>query len=156
MYYHEKRVITSLISSVLVLIAYLIYVFQKYQVGGNGWEQDLQPWAMTILIFIGIGIVVAIVIQILFFIFNSIVNEVRKEDQDGPMVEDEMDKLIRLKAMRNAYFMVGGGVVLSIVTLAMQQPPILMLNIVYLSFHIGTLFEGFSQLYFYKRGVSND
>jgi Na+-driven multidrug efflux pump len=155
MYYHEKRVIASIISNALVLIAYFIYVLHINQAGRIDLEHDLQFWAKTILIFIGISIVIGIVIQILFHILNSIVNQVRQEDQDEPMVEDEMDKLIRLKAMRNAYCLVGAGVVISIITLAVQQPPVIMLNIIYLSFHIGTLFEGFSQLYYYKKGVRN-
>lgn len=69
------------------------------------------------------------------------------------MLEDEMDKLINLKSMRNGYIVVGAGFVASLITLVLQAPPAVMLNIVFVSFMLGSLFEGFSQLYFYRRGI---
>lgn len=66
-----------------------------------------------------------------------------------------MDKLIALKAMRNSYIVVGVGFVIALLSLYMKMQPAIMLNIIFASFSIGSLFEGFSQLYFYRRGVKN-
>lgn len=116
-------------------------------------ENDLKFWALTMLYFVGVSVVFNILILILFHILNAVVNAVKQEDLDDPMIEDEMDKLISLKAMRNSYIMVGVGFVISIVSLVMEWPPTVMLNIIFLAFNLGSIFEGFSKLYFYKRGI---
>jgi uncharacterized membrane protein len=149
----EKRIITTILTGILILAAYGIYVYQQYQAGIIDLEKDLRFWAITMLIFIGVGIVLTVIILIIFHIIIAIVNEAKKEEQEDPSIEDEMDKLIALKAMRNSYAMVGIGFILSMASLIMQMPPAVMLNILFLSFNLGSLFEGFSQLYFYRRGV---
>jgi uncharacterized membrane protein len=155
MSYQEKRIITTIITGVLILAAYGIYVFQQYQAGVIDMEKDLRFWAAAMLIFIGVGIVLMIVILIVFHIINAIVNEAKKREQEDPSIEDEMDKLIALKATRNSYAVVGVGFVLSMASLVMQMPPAVMLNILFLSFNLGSIFEGFSQLYYYRRGIQN-
>ena len=172
MYYQEKKTITSIICGVLVLATYTIYGLAKYQASGLELLNDLRFWATTMLVFIGGGIVLIILTQIVFHILLAVTNEVKKEivkqianeakckefadscqNLEISEAEDEMDKLIALKAMRNSYLVVGVGFILSLVALAMQSPPAIMLNIIFLSFQLGSLFEGFSQLYFYRRGI---
>jgi len=155
MFYQEKKIIATMISGVLILVAYFIYIFQKYQEGAIDLEYDLKFWASTMLIFIVVGIVSTILILIIFNILNAVVNEVKQEEQEVSIDEDEMDRLIALKATRNSYLVVGVGFLISMVTLVLQMPPAVMLNIIYLAFHLGMLVEGFSQLYFYRRGVRN-
>jgi hypothetical protein len=153
MYYQEKKSIVTTLSGILVLAAYCIYVYQKLQSGTADLANDLKFWATTMLIFIGIGVVSIIIILIIFHIINAAYNEVTSQEAEDPMVEDEMDKLIALKAMRNSFIIVGAGFVISLVTLVMQMPAAVMINIAYLSFNVGSIFEGISQLYFYRRGV---
>jgi flagellar biosynthesis protein FlhB len=153
MYYQERKTIVTTLSGILVFTAYCIYVYQKLQAGAVDLSNDLKFWATTMLIFIGAGIVMMIIIMIVFHIINAMVNEITRQGDDDPMVEDEMDKLIELKAMRNSYIIVGIGFVLSLVSLVMQMPLAVMINIIYLSFNVGSILEGFSQLYFYRRGV---
>jgi hypothetical protein len=90
-----------------------------------------------------------------FHIINAVINEVKQLEQDAIDIEDEMDKLISLKSMKNGYIVVGFGFVFSLISLVMKLPSAVMLNIVFLSFNAGGLVEGFSQLYFYRRGVKN-
>jgi len=129
---------------------------------------DMKYWATTILIFIGIGVVASIVIQIVFHILLSVTIAVRKQMQDGEcddkevektinqeMVEDEMDKLIGLKSMRISFIVAGIGFVAALVALVLNYSAAVMLNIIFISFSIGTIFEGVTQLYFYRRGVKN-
>lgn len=71
------------------------------------------------------------------------------------MVEDEMDKLIELKAMRIGFAIAGIGFVLSLITLVLDYAPAVMLNVIFFSFSIGSMIEGITKLYFYKRGVRN-
>jgi hypothetical protein len=115
-----------------------------------------------------IGIVVTIVIQIVFHILLSISIAVKEKMQDGQcddeeiektigaeMVEDEMDKLIELKSTRIGFFFAGIGFVAALVSLVLAFSPVVMLNIMFISFSIGSIFEGFSQLYFYRKGIHN-
>ena len=169
MYYQEKKTIVSIIAGLLILAAYSFYGFSKYQEVGAGLLNDLGFWAAAMLTFIGGGIVVAILTQIIFHIVLAVTNEVAKEmsnqscgeknenfeELEISEEEDEMDKLIALKAMRNSFGIVGVGFIISLVSLYLKMPPAIMLNIIFFSFSLGSLFEGFSQLYFYRRGIKN-
>jgi hypothetical protein len=167
MSYQEKRTITSIITGVLVLAAYCIYAFGKYQSGAAA-AGDLKFWATTILIFIGIGIVAGIVIQIVFHILISIAIAVTEKVRDAncddkeidrsisaEMVEDERDKLIELKSMRVPFFFAGFGFIAALVSLILNYSPVVMLNIMFISFSAGSILEGFVQLYFYRRGIAH-
>jgi hypothetical protein len=167
MSYQEKRTITSISTGVLVLVAYCIYAFGRYRSGAVG-PDDLRFWASTMLIFIGIGVVASIIIQIIFHILLSVAIAVKKTVQNekcddkeieksinSEMVEDEMDKLIELKSTRVGFTLAGIGFVAALVSLVLNYSPAVMLNILYISFCVGSLFEGIAQLYFYRRGVRN-
>ncbi len=112
MSYQEKRTITSISTSVLLLAAYIIYAFSPARLASAGAE-DLKALSITMLIFIGIGIVTSIIIQIIFHILLSISIAVKTKIQDqecdeediersvnSEMVEDERDKIIELKSTR--------------------------------------------------------
>ena len=167
MSYQEKRVITSIVTGVLILAAYCIYAFGRFHTGAVA-PNDLKFWASSILIFIGIGVVASIVIQIVFHILLAISIAVKKKIQDekcedkeiekniqAEMVEDEMDKLIKLKSMRLSFVPAGIGFIAALVLLILNYSPAVMLNILFFSFCVGSLFEGFAQLYFYRRGLKN-
>jgi hypothetical protein len=167
MSYQEKKVITSIVTGVLVLAAYCIYVFGRFNAGAAA-PDDLKFWGGSILIFIGIGVVASIVIQIIFHILLSISIAVRKKMQDekcddkeierkiqAEMVEDEMGKLIELKSMRLAFLITGIGFIAALVSLVLNYSPVVMLNILFISFAAGSLFDGFAQLYYYRRGLKN-
>ena len=165
MSYQEKKIIASIFSGIIILAAYCIYAFGKYQAGFVA-QGDLKFWAITMLIFIGIGIVVTVVILIVFHILLSIAiavkEKIRDEDYDdklieknikAQMVEDEMDKLIELKSSKVGYTFCGIGLVAGLFSLVFNYPPMVMLNVIFLSFSAGSIVEGFTQLYFYRKGV---
>jgi hypothetical protein len=167
MSYQEKRTITSIVTGALVLAAYCIYAFGQYQSGAVA-QGDLKFWAVTMLIFIGIGIAASIVIQIVFHILLSIAITVQKKIHDesiedkeieksigAEMVEDEMDKLIELKSTRVGFFFAGIGFVAALVILILDYSPVVMLNVLFIAFSAGSLLEGFAQLYFYRKGIHN-
>ena len=167
MSYQEKRTITSIVTGAMVLTAYCLYAFGQFQSGAVA-PGNLKFWAGTMLIFIGIGAAAAIVIQIVFHILLSIAIAVKEKMRDAQcddkeiektigaeMVEDEMDKLIGLKSTRIGFFLAGIGFVAALLALILNYSPAVMLNILFISFSAGSLFEGFAQLYFYRRGVKN-
>ena len=163
MSYQSTKTITSMVTGAGLLAAYCIYVFGKYG-SGVAEEGDIQFWARTMLIFIGIGIVAQIVLQIIFHIIFSIGIAVKEGAADekrinrkieASMIEDEMDKLIELKSLRFGFVFAGVGFVSALVTMALGYSMVLALNIMYLSFMVGSLLEGVASLYFYGKGVSN-
>ena len=167
MSYQEKRTVTSIVTGILVLAAYCIYAFGRFHTGAIA-PDNLKFWASTMLIFIGIGIAASIVIQIVFHILLSISIAIKKKMQDEKcedkeiekkikveMVEDEMDKLIQLKSLRPAFLIAGIGFVAALVFLVLDYSSAVMLNILFISFCVGSLVEGFAQLYYYRRGLKN-
>lgn len=166
MSYQEKKTITSIISSVLILAVYWIYLYIKYQSGTTSMV-DLKFWAGTILTFIGVGIVATIVIQIVFHIIFSIAIAVKenkcnnKDDKvvrktiEASMVEDEMDKLIGLKSSRIGFAFAGIGFIIALVSLVLNYPPSVMINILFMSWIFGWMFEDLIRLKYYRNGVEN-
>lgn len=167
MSYQEKKTLTSIISGILVFVAYCLYAFNPTRLASIA-EGDLKQWATTMLVFIGIGIVCMIIIQIVFHILFSISvavqEKIRNNDTDDrsiekniqlEMVEDERDRLIELKSNRVGFTVAGLGFVAALVSLVLNYSPAVMLNILYLSISFGSLLEGFAQLFYYRRGGLN-
>ncbi len=161
MSYQEKRTLTNMVTGVVILAAYSLYAFGKYQ---NGLVEttDLKFWAATMLIFIGIGVIASVIIMILFHILYAIALAVKQRNCDGEkinqtiessMVEDEMDTLIGLKSSRIGFICAGIGFVAALVSLILEQPAMVMLNLLFFSFSIGSLVEGGFSLYYYRKGV---
>jgi hypothetical protein len=165
MSYQVKRTITNILTGLIVLTAYCIYAFGRYQSGILA-PDDLKSWAQIMLIFIGIGIIAAIVIQIVFHILLSIGIAIKENIKNGScddqeiektikleMIEDEMDKLIELKSLRVGFIVAGVGFIASLIVLLLNYPAMVMLNLLFISFSLGSILEGFTQLYYYKRGI---
>lgn len=117
---------------------------------------------------IAVGIVIMILVQVLLHVVLAISTEVKKElskqtacvkilepceECEISNLEDEMDKLIELKASKCSYGLLGLGFVASLLSLYFQQAPGIMLNIIFLSFLLASLLEGYLQLNFYKKGI---
>lgn len=171
MSYKMKKTIVPMVSGALLMAAYCINTFGKVQSGAAA-ADDLKFWATQMLLFIGIGIVALIIIEIVFHIVLSISMAVKEQVQNGKcsdkeiektiertinleMVEDEMDKLIELKSLRVGYSVAGIGFVAALIYLALGYSPAVMLNILFFSFAAGSMAEGAAQLFFYHRGVKN-
>ncbi|MDP2814631.1 MAG: hypothetical protein Q8S15_03775 [Erysipelotrichaceae bacterium] len=167
MSYQEKRTIVSIISGLIILSAYSLYTYGKYK-SGVVIEGDLKFWAGAMLLFIAIGIVSTIIIQIVFHILLSVTiavkAKVNNEDCDdkeieksiqSEMVTDEMDKLIELKSSMVGFIVAGIGFVLALLLIFLDYSAVVMINVMFASFSLGSLFEGFTQLYFYRRGIKH-
>ncbi len=167
MSYKVKSTIVSMVAGALLILAYGIYAAGKVSSGAVT-PEDMKFWASTILTFIGIGIAAMIVIQIVFHILLAIGKAVQEQVKNGrvdngeiekslelDMVEDEMDKLISLKSMRVGYAIGGIGFIAALVSLVMNAPAAVMLNILFGAFYLGSLVEAFAQLMYYRRGIKN-
>jgi hypothetical protein len=167
MSYQEKRTIVSIITGVIILAAYIIYSYGRYQTGTIS-SDDLKVWAGIILIFIGIGVISTIIIQIIFHILLSISIAIQENMKTGKcddkeiektinaqMLTDEMDKLIELKSMKVGFVIAGIGFVIALTTQLLNYPAAVLLNVMFISFSVGSIFEGLTQIYYYRRGIKN-
>jgi len=165
MSYQEKRTMVTLLVGLVVLVSYLIFVITRYQNGIID-VNDLKYWASTMLIFIGIGIGLTILTQILYHITFSIGFAIKEKIKNPDlsdkeieasiksfMVTDEMDRLVELKSLRVGFIAAGLGFVLGLILIMSGYSAALMMNTLFISFNLGSLFEGLMQLYYYKRGI---
>jgi hypothetical protein len=163
MSYQEKRTLLSIIISVLMVVSYSIYAFGK---AGMEHINDLQFWAKTILIFIGIGIIAMIILQIVFHILMAISRAIRQKMKDDEVneeeiertmraetSEDEMDKMIGLKSNRFGYTIMGLGFMAGLIAIAFGASAVAMLNILFFSTWVGSFVEALVQIRYYRRGV---
>ena len=147
-------------AGVVLIAAYIIYVCT----GNSPALDEIQAWAKLMLVFIGIGVAVQIVIQVLFHVAFAAGIAVKEHDKDGAktknimnayMVEDERDKLINLKSLRIGYSCAGAGLLIALLTLAAGVSVVIALHIVVGSGALASLIEGCAGIYFHERGVRN-
>jgi len=161
MSYPQKRTLVNIVTMAAVYTAYCLTAFSKHSFAG-----DLKPWAITMLTYIGVAAIAAIIIQIVFHIFFSIgvsVHEaVKRQDPEsaeieealkGALVEDERDKLLELKSSRANSVTLAGGLMLGLVSLVLGFPYAVMLNLIYGAFFVGTIAEGIVNLILYRKGA---
>ncbi len=144
----EKRKIVNIISTLLITSIYFWYVLQSRPEKAMTTDELLSFWATSLLILIPVSIVAKIIIHILFGIANTIVT--REFDS---MNSDERDKLIELKATRNANYLFGAGFFLAMGTLAMDMSVTIMFMVLIVSGVLSEIMDNVSQLYYYRKGI---
>ncbi|MFO5197558.1 hypothetical protein RCL06_24500, partial [Salmonella enterica subsp. enterica serovar Typhimurium] len=75
-----------------------------------------------------LGIVANISSNILTQIVLTIITTIRTQEEEA-LITDERDKLIALKGASNSYLTFSLGVFLSMATLVMDMPPLVMFNL---------------------------
>ena len=122
MNYGEGKTFAELVSSIATLVIYGIAIglglYYEYIVITD----ILQFWAIIILIYIPLSIIVRIIVQILYNIGNSVAHEIKGGFPDNEVI-DERDKLIMLKATRNSMFLFVVGFFVGLIFLAFQLSP---------------------------------
>ena len=147
--FQEKSVIVSLLTSAIVYALFAVLVWQRYRAGSFDADSVLVFWGRALLILMGMQIVFQVVAQILLAIAHAIVT---REEEDISF-EDERDKLIELKSVRNQFIVFGVGFMLATVALAFGRS-ITVMFVVLITFLIASdLFSALSKLLYYRRGV---
>lgn len=148
MSYQEKENIISLISSVLILGFYSLYVYNKYLDGNPELINDFQFWGKTFLILIPVTIVVQIIIHIIFAIVNKIVN-----GEEAPTLTDERDKLIELKAIKISHWIFVIGFLQAMVSQAVGMQPWVMFISLIVSGFVASIAADVAKIRFYHKGL---
>ena len=145
------------------MASYCVYALNRYYAGEVNLA-EMKSWALMMLTFVGIGVALAIVMQIVFHIAMSVAVAVRQRNLsdveiekavEATVVEDEMDRLIEMKAMKAGFAVAGAGFIGALVAVALDCPGGVMLNILFLSFGLASLIEGALSIYYYRAGVKH-
>ena len=131
MSYTQKNITVSLVSFTLILIFFMIRVFQMVQTETFIEENVFRLWGITI----AISIVAIILGTILAHIFSAIVQAIKTGEEDPQIedVEDERDKLIDLKGTRVAYVVSSLGVFVAMLSFVFGQTGLVMFTIIIFS-----------------------
>ena len=164
--FKTQRKIMMLLVGIIATVIYVIFALGAKAPATT----DLSAWAIAILKFIGLGIGLIIISQIIFHIAYSIgvsVKEGIKKGIDGEglddkeierhikatVVEDEMDKAVEMKASHFGSTCVGVGFVIALFVLAGGMPTIWALHIQLAAAMAGGLVEGVVSIFLYERGM---
>lgn len=143
----ERHILVTLISSVLIIGAYVLYVYKRQVVGNIEILDDFSFWGKTFLKLIPVAIVAQIVIHIVYAIINRIVT-----NEDIPTKDDERDKLIELKSIQISHWIFVSGFITAMVFLALGSKPSLMFIIIFVSGFISSLVSEIAKFIYYRRG----
>lgn len=148
MNYREKESVINIFSGLFITGGYSWYIYAKQLHLKLDLAQDFQAWGKIFLVFILVSIVARIIIYIIFHIINAIATR-----EDKIPIEDERDKLISLKATRNAYYAFSGTFFFSFLLLAIGLPAYWVFIIFLISGLVSEIVENVSQIYFYRKGI---
>jgi len=148
MTYQEKKSIVSLISAVLIFVSYCLYKYSQYPQGKLESSVLLHYWGSFVLLLTLVSIVAHILISMIFNIVFRITT-----GEKEPAFEDEMDKLIRLKAARNSFALFILGFILAMGSLVLDQPLTVMFIILIGAGFIADVAGSVTKLYHYRKGV---
>ncbi|MFP7471421.1 hypothetical protein [Niallia sp. Man26] len=148
MTYQEKKSIVSIISSIVIFAAFSFYMSPQYPRGDLIVNETLRFWGTFVLLLTLISIMAHIFISIIFnIVFRITTNE--KE----PSFEDELDKIIALKANRNSFFIFILGFLFSMTALVLLQLLQVMFIILIAAGFIADMTGSVTKLYHYRKGV---
>lgn len=147
MSYQERRVLVSIISTVLINAIYSVYMLQRYPEASAYSVELFHFWGSYFLILILVSIVAKIFIYIVFVIVNAIATR-----EEEPPITDERDKLIELKSTTTALYVFGIGFVLAMTSLVFNTPPTGMFLILYGAGFASDIASDIAQFVFYRRG----
>ena len=163
MTYKTTRLIVSLIAWMATLIVYLFCA-----VGSSApADADIAGWAKLMLKFIVFGIISQVIIQVLFHVAYAISigmeNGFKDGDELGNIIErtiessskeDEMDKLIDMKASLFGLAVIGIGILLALVSVAyFDYSAAKMMNVIFISTLMSVSVITCVSIYYYHRGV---
>jgi hypothetical protein len=144
----EKRILVSLIGSVLVFLFYALYVYNKHIAGSPEIINDFQFWGKAFLFMIPVAIVAQIIIHIILAIIAKITT-----NEDLDIIDDERDKLIELKSIKISHYIFLAGFMTAMIWLAIGAQPGLMFILLFSSGFFASIIGEIARLYYYRKGI---
>jgi hypothetical protein len=144
---HERQAAVSLVSTLLLAAFFLAYVLPRYPAGNPYAPEVFHFWGWVVVILVPVSIVANIAVSIVFSIIYTIATQ-----ENTSFFADERDKLIELRALRNALYVFTCGFFLAMGTLAIGMSPSVMFIVLMCSGYGSGLVGNISQLYLYRQG----
>ena len=162
----SKKTLMEVLLGLALGVGYLIFALGSKAPA----VEDTAGWAIAMLIALGIGIVAVVIAEILFHIMLSIVitakTKANNKDADNKDIgkqvesavkdftkEDEMDKLIDLKANKFAISFSGAGFLAALIVLACGVGAVVAMQIMLGACLVGALAEGIYKIVCNELGV---
>ncbi len=145
----EKTAIVSLFSITIVFGFYLYFTRQNYQAGLFDAPDANALIGKSILWLIFGGVVFQLIAQIVFNIIYAIITK----DANTSSLIDERDKLIELRTLRIAYYIIFVGFITTMIALAMGQSIFISIHFLLSFTVIAGIVESLMQIFFYRRGI---
>jgi hypothetical protein len=145
--YEERNVIVSLFVTLLIGGFYGLSLLRMIRGEGLNPVGVFSLWGIMIVM----SIITTIFGSILTQIALSIVHAIRTREKEEYR-SDERDTLIELKGSRSSYWVFSAGVFLAMLSLVLNQPPLVMFNLLIIAGIVASLAGDVSRLYLYRRG----
>ena len=147
MSYEQRNIAVSLTISVLVL-GYYIFRWVGMLSGGTFVAENVyRLWGVMIAISIAANIFGVIFTQIV----SAIVYQIRTNKEEK-FVKDERDQLIDLRGTRVAYLAFSLGVLVSMLSLVLGRPPLVMFSLLIFFGLVSQIAADVTRLVIYRRG----
>lgn len=149
MSYKQRTITVTLVSYSLILIFFLIRLFQVVMAGGFNSTDVFRLWGTTI----ALAIIVTILATILTNIGSNIIHIVKTEENpDFKDIQDERDQSIDLRGTKVSYFASLIGIPLSMLIYVLGQPPLVMFSMLIFFGIAAQILGDITRLYLYRRG----
>ncbi|MEA3225726.1 MAG: hypothetical protein U9Q07_07220 [Planctomycetota bacterium] len=135
--FQEKSILISLVTISLIFGYYFLRIFRIA-------AQDEIDVTQSIVLLVSV-IVMVVIVEIVFHIILALTT--RQE------TKDERDRLIELKAIRNAYFVLAFGIFLPIACIAVSVRPFIVAHVIMFTFVVSEIAGFATQLFYYRRGI---
>ncbi len=135
--FEEKSIWISLLTISLIFGYYFVRIVQMV-------SQDDINVTQSIVLLISV-IVMVIIVEVVFHIIIAL--------KDRPEALDERDRMIELKATRNAYFVLVFGIFLPMAGIAAQVRPFIVAHVIMFIFVLSEITKFLTQLFYYRRGI---
>ena len=148
MSFHEKRAVVTLLTMLLILFFYIVYVNSRYEDASLVFNNDFKLWGKAFLILIPVMIVAQIIVHIIFIIINKIIT-----NEDAPAFSDERDKLIELKSTRISHWVFTMGFLVSMATQAFGMEPYVMFVVMIATSFLSPTVSSVAKIIYYRKGL---
>ena len=149
MSYKQRTITVTLASYSLILVFFLIRLFQVVLAGGFNSTNVFRLWGTTI----ALAIIVTILATILTNIGSNIIHIVKtKENPEFKDIQDERDQSIDLRGTKVSYFASLTGIPLSMLAYVLGQPPLVMFTMLIFFALAAQILGDITRLYLYRRG----
>ena len=137
MTFKEKSTWVTLSSTIVIFGYYFIKAYRMVFLEKAGHGEMAFLFVSVIVLVIGVEVAAHIILTIIH----------------RPESTDERDRLIDLKATRNAYYLLVAGVFVALAQFWLSTPPILVVHIVLFFFILAEILSDMTKLIYYRRGI---